>query len=252
MESYLHFAKSVVREASLLVKGMTHQSAVKYSKDLGDIVTSGDLAVHEYILGRIRDTYPEHGFLSEEGDDNRTDTDYVWILDPIDGTKYFAREVPLYAVSLALRVKDELVVGVVHNPETQQMFAACSGAGATLNGLPIGCSQLEKLEDCIICVEAPNRHDPKEEREWGLKQLQLLTDNVLRVRLIGVAAHSLCWTAMGGFDAYVNLKRTTKIWDIAASQVILQEAGGKLTDIDGRMVGGPPVLHDKFLELLDL
>ncbi len=252
MESLLHFAKSIVREASLLVKGMSHLSTVRYPKDGGDLVTDGDLAVHEYVLGGIRYAYPDHAILSEEDDDHSVEADNVWILDPIDGTKYFSRNVPLYAISLALKVKGELVVGVVHNPETQQMFAAAKGIGATLNGKKIMCSERTDLKECIIAMESPGRHDPVEEREWNFEQVKLLTNHVNRIRMIGVVAHSLCWTAMGGFDAYVNLKRNINTWDIAAGQVIAQEAGAKTSFYDGRMITAPAVIHDKIVELLKL
>ncbi len=250
MNKLLRFAEGIVREAGSIVKGASNHSEVLRSKEGGDLVTEGDLLVERQILDSIAGSYPDHGFISEERGAYQADADYIWVLDPIDGTKYFARGIPLYSISLALQFKGEPVIGIVYSPEPEQMFCASVGAGTTLNGRSIHCSHTKEPADAIVCAEIPNKHSPVVERNRSFDQLRLLIDNAWKVRLIHVASLGLSWCAMGGFDAYVSLHSGAKLWDIAAGQVILTEAGGQFSNNRGWIVAGPPLLHDKLIDLL--
>lgn len=250
MKELLQFAETIVREAGDAVRGMTTHSGTRWTKDEGDLVTDGDLLVQEHILGRIKYAYPQHGIISEEDEDRSPDHEFAWILDPIDGTKYFARNVSLYGISLALRVGEELTVGVVQNPETGETFCAARDLGATLNSTAITCSDQKELAESIICAEMPSRHASPQELEWALERFGRLVNICQRVRIVGVSSLSLCWTAMGGFDAYVNLGSSSKIWDIAAGHVILRESGAQITSFGRHVIAGPSILHEQLQQVL--
>jgi myo-inositol-1(or 4)-monophosphatase len=252
IEKLLQFAESIVREAGKDIKGMTKHSRHMYSKEEEDLVTAGDLSVQEHVMGRIRDVYPDHAIISEESDEYLSEPDYLWILDPIDGTKYFARKVPVYAISLALKIKGEIMLGVVHAPDIGQTFCAGKGIGATLNGQPIECSRQNRLDNSFVCVEIPSRHSPPEELDEAMRKVHLLIGEVQRLRIIGVTSLGLSWTAMGGFDAYVNLGSDSRIWDWAAGQIILKESGGLMTRSSRCLVSGSQDLCKKIREVLDI
>jgi myo-inositol-1(or 4)-monophosphatase len=251
MKELLQFAELTVREAGKLVKGMTPHCEQRFDKDNGDLVTDGDLRVQDYVTGKINKAFPQHGIISEEADENRPESDHVWILDPIDGTKHFAREVPLYAISLALKVRGEIVLGVVYNPETGEVFSALFGGGVTLNDRLIKCSDCLHLRDSVICVEIPSRHSTAAEVDSAMQKTRALIDAAQRVRILGVTSLGMCWTAKGGFDAYVNLGSTTMEWDVAAGKIILLESGARLIEVEHRLIGANPKLCEQIVEVLD-
>jgi len=224
-------------------------------KDYREPVTEADLAVERYISEKIRNQFPSHGFDSEEMGQRNTKARYVWILDPIDGTKYYARNIPLYSISLALRRTDELVLGVVYAPELNRMYCASAGGGATLNGQSIRSSDEDALEKASICLEIPSRGSSEAELRHALEKMCVLIKKAYRVRMIGVGSLGLCFCAAGGFDAYVNLGTLWKHYDIAAGQVIVQEAGGEFYYVgkQGRqIIAGPATLCNEIREALKI
>ena len=249
----LGFATTVVREAgSIATSSFRHPEGVT-EKGPGDPVTQADLAVDAHIASAISEAFPDHGLVSEESGERNSGADYVWILDPIDGTRYFIEGVPLYSISLALHKRNEAILGVVFNPETGELFSAKRGGGASLNGTRIHCSARTSLAESMVCVEIPHRHFSLDKIEDAMQKVNKLVRHADRVRIIGVSALGLCYSAAGGFDAYVNLARTSKIWDLAAGQVVLTEAGGRITRApNNEIVGGPPPLHDELVELLGI
>jgi len=250
-EDFLDVARAIVENSGSIVRGYRRNRIVR-EKTPGDPVTEGDLEVEQYVLSELHRAYPDHGFDSEERGQEREDAEYVWILDPIDGTKYYARGVPIYSISLALRHRGELILGVVFSPETRQMFSAGKGQPATLNERPIRCSETARLDDAILCVEFPSRDRPAEQRRAALEKLGLLMDQARRVRAIGVGALGLCFCAANGFDAYVNLGNGSKEWDLAAGRAILEAAGGQFLRFGPTVVAGPPALCRQLVTLLGL
>ena len=225
MKALLRHAERVVREASEYARGNFNKDIVTSEKGNGDLVTSIDLEVEKYILKELAERYHDHGFDSEEKGQQHAEAEYVWVLDPIDGTKYYAKGNPLYSISLALRHRGKFVLGVVYCPEFEQMYCAYAGGGATLNGQPIHCSQEKDLGQATLCLEIPSKDSPSEELSWALDKMRVFIDNTLRVRILGVGSIGLCLSAMGGFDAWVSLASSWKSYDLAAGQVIMQEAG---------------------------
>jgi len=219
IQQLLEFAIDIVKDAADI--GITNGANPQIIRDKpgGDLVTDADLGVETFIKDAVYTRFPEHDFISEESEGKSTGSIYEWILDPVDGTKYYARRVPLYAISLALRIDGKLSLGVVYSPLMGQLFTAASGIGAFLNGEQIFCSHQDKLAEAMVCAEIPSRHSTKEDRDRALGQLRTVIDSVQRVRVIGVSSLGLCWTAMGGFDAYVNLGSASHIWDVAGGRV---------------------------------
>lgn len=249
---YLTSAAEIAREAGDKAKELVSRSAIQYVKEQNDPVTDGDLLVDTFVFDAIKRNYPAHGFISEERGQSPAESEFVWILDPIDGSKYYAKGVPLYSVSLALQQKEKLVLGVVYIPETDQMFCAATGEGSTLNGREIRCSSSHRLEDCTVCLEIPSTHSSVEEREWAQSAMGKLIGHVQRVRILGVGSIGLCYCAMGGFDLYVNLGSSWKYWDIAAGKVILESAGGICPLAQMPIIAGPRDIARKVRELLEL
>jgi myo-inositol-1(or 4)-monophosphatase len=253
MSEFLEVARSAVLQAGEVAHRRFGKSPIVRHHDDGDVTTETDLEIERQITEALAKAFPAHGFLAEESVVQSLDSEYVWILDPIDGTNYFVRGVPLYSISLALRRNNELLLGIVYAIESNQLFSACRDAGAFLNGEPIRCSEGKSLSEAMLCVEIPNRHAPQEVRRDALAKVAALMDSCQRQRMIGVSAFGLCACAAGGFDGYVNLNKNSKIWDLAAGQVIFREAGGKMSKTrQGYLVGGSPSLHDELFNFINV
>lgn len=210
-------------------------------KGIRDIVTKYDRASEEFIKKEIKKNFPDHEFLGEEGGKSNaksinaklgTKSDiYTWIVDPIDGTKNFARKIPLFAISIALYKNGEPIVGVVHNPALQETFWAEKGKGA-FKSSPwqkphrISVSKTTALVDAILVTG----FHPQSTRK-NLPIFARLAEKSFGMRRTGSASIDLCYTASGLFDGFWEFD--LKPWDIAAGTLILTEAGGKATNFDG-------------------
>lgn len=188
MLPWLRKAEDMVRAAGTLARKSFQHPQILREKAFADVVTQGDQLVEDQISESIEREFPGHGLISEESGEHNANAEYVWILDPIDGSKYFARRIPVYSISLALRHRDELVLGVVYSPETGQLFSACAGHGAHLNGEPIRCSRVASLDQAFIGVEIPNRHSDEKIRRAAIQTVSRLVDEVERVRIFGVSS----------------------------------------------------------------
>lgn len=253
MLQWLEKAESIVRAAGEIARREFKHPRVLREKPHADVVTQGDQMVEDHVTAALRREFPGHGLISEESGEHHPDAEFVWILDPIDGSKYYARGIPVYSISLALSRGDDLVLGVVYSPETGQMFSAAADTKAHLNGQPIHCAQVESPAKAFVCVEIPNRHAAEDVRRAGLERMSLLVDSVERVRIFGVSALGLCYCAAGGFDAYASFGCTSQVWDLAAGQFILQQAGGEISIEPGQwMLAAAPALHRQLAKLLGL
>ncbi len=248
--AYREAAVRLVREGGIIAKDMIRRIDIRADKGQGDFVTTADLRVEAHILTQLERAFPEHGFFSEERGGARTDAEYVWVLDPIDGTKHYVRGNPMYSVSLALVRGGASVLGVVYVPEVEQFYVAERGAGATLNGRPIHVSAETRLERAMPCVEIPSRHAGSEEKRWAFERLEALIRRTQRVRIVGVSSIGLCLCASGAFDAYVNLGSGWKPHDVAAARLVMTEAGGRYETSGQRVVAGPEALCERMKEVI--
>jgi len=198
-------------------------------KGLRDIVTGTDLAAQAKAIEIIRSQFPDHDIWAEEvGQTPDGASDYCWIVDPLDGTTNYARGFPCFSVSIALSYRGELILGVVYDPLRDQLFRAQRGQGAYLNDDGIEVSAAARLIDAVIGL------DWAREQELRCQTAQLVVEAAPRIgtlRSAGSAALGLCFVAAGWTDAYVHLSLNP--WDVAAASVIIQEAGGAVSDLAG-------------------
>ncbi len=202
-------------------KGVEHKGAI-------DLVTKADKEVEEFLIGEIERTFPEHGYLAEEGHEKGRERELVWIIDPLDGTSNFAHSYPVFCVSIALVHRGKPVVGVIHDPMRDETFTAVSGGGAFLNGRPIQVTQTDELKKSLLVSGFPYNFacDSRNLKLWGA-----FLHASLSVRRDGSAAIDLCYVACGRFEGFWELGLNA--WDIAAGALIVEEAGGSVTNFDG-------------------
>lgn len=245
----------VIKSAGALVKaGFETEFEISHKDGINNLVTEIDKASETFIVDALKTAFPDHGFIGEEFGNSNEAADFKWVIDPIDGTVNFAHKVPLCCVSIALAYKEEVLLGAVYNPMMNELFFAEKGKGATLNDKPIRVSQKSDINTAFLVTGFPY-HFPKTE----IHPLEIFTKVVgkgLPVRRLGSAALDLCWVACGRFDAFweYNLQP----WDIAAGYLIVEEAGGNVTNFsragytiwDKETLATNGILHEDMLHLL--
>lgn len=202
---------------------------ISNKEGINNLVTEADHAADKAILEVIQQAYPEHGVVSEESSEKVSESEYKWIIDPIDGTVNFANNIPICCVSIGLEHKGKMLMGAVFNPIMNEFFFAESRKGATLNGVPIHVSsKTEVLKSCLVTGFPYTYLD---EVNGPLQVFERLIRSGVPVRRLGSAATDLCWVAAGRFDGFYEHKLNA--WDSAAGFLIVEEAGGKVTDLKG-------------------
>jgi myo-inositol-1(or 4)-monophosphatase len=206
-------------------------------KEPNNLQLKQDLYAEQLIVGSLRRHFPEHAFLTEEREYVQTSAEYRWHIDPLDGTKNYAHGYPLFAVSLALERVGELLLAVVYNPVTDELFTAQQNGGAYLNGQRISVSRTALLRDSLLATNFHNE-DPADP-DSNIWHWARLTCTAQGLRADGSAALDLCHVASGRLDGFWSLK--VKPWDLAAGVLMVREAGGVTTD----RCGGPFSLSSK-------
>lgn len=220
-----------------------------------DYVSAADRESEAAVLATIRESFPEHDVLAEEsGRVDATDAEHEWVIDPLDGTANFLQGLPMFAVSVACLRAGEVVVGVVLDPIRDNLFTATRGGGAFLNGRRMHVSELESADGAFLATGYPFRA-----RQALDSYLQVFRDVFLRARGIrrcGAAALDLAFTACGTFDGFFEFRLSP--WDVAAGALLIEEAGGRITDLDGEaryletgnVVAGAAGVHTELLALV--
>lgn len=224
-----------------------------------DPVTEYDLRSEQFIVGELRQRFPSHQIVGEEGGAYRTEEarlparNYLWHIDPLDGTVNFSHGFPMFCVSMGLLIDGVPSLGVVYNPATDEMFAAALGAGATRNGRPIQVSATPVLNRALVITGfSYDTHTS----DSNMKNFLGFQRTAQATRRIGSAALNLCYTATGQLDGHWEMK--VKPHDIAAGIVLVREAGGIVTDFDGgddilstgRIVSSNGLIHREMLDVL--
>ena len=238
------FIQDVATGAGRILMEWYHSEKVWRAKsDRGDIVTEVDEISEKYILGRIQKVYPDDHILSEEaGSIGEVDEDRrTWIIDPLDGTRNYITGIPFFCVSIGVTTCGRAEAGAVYDPMHDEMFYARRGQGARLNGEPISVSPEKELEDSIVSVSWVKR---KADRNRFVRYIEELSKDTSYFRRFGSAALVLCYVACGRLNAYMQAGLNP--WDVAAGAVIIEEAGGSITDFAGR----PLDLRDKHIEVV--
>ncbi len=198
-------------------------------KAQNDFVSKVDREAETLVVRLLQRAYPDHAFVGEEGGKQGVESDYEWIIDPLDGTTNFLYGIPQYSVSIALKHKGRLMVGVVYDPLRDETFAASRGDGATLNGRRIRVSERTNLQNALLGTGIPFRTN--QNLDLYLQSMKVLLPETAGVRRMGSAALDLAYVASGRFDGFWEFGLHE--WDIAAGVLLIQEAGGLISDMRG-------------------
>ncbi len=224
-------------------------------KGPADLVTEADWASQEAIREVLLTAFPQHGFVSEEADALNASAEYCWVVDPLDGTTNYVHQLPHYAVSVALLHHGQPLVGVVLDPVHQECFAAQKGSGAFLNGQPIHASRTRNLSQALVAASFSAKVQASSPE---IDQFVAALLGCQAVRRTGSAALNLCYVAAGRFDGFWAM--STKAWDVAAGILLVEEAGGIVSALDGSkfdlqvphpVASATRELHDQFRDLLE-
>jgi myo-inositol-1(or 4)-monophosphatase len=250
------FIKSIATQAGEILLYYAQGEKDIQHKGRTDLVTVADRASEAYLIGEIRKAFPDHAINAEESGDILGSVDHKWFIDPLDGTLNYAHGIPIYSVSVGYAHKGEMMLGVVYDPVLRECFWAERGGGAYLNEKPIHVSNFVDLIDCLLATGFPNE-------VWGTPG-----DNIgnffhfsqvsQTVRRLGSAALDIAYVAAGRLDGFWSV--SIYPWDFAAGALMVQEAGGVVTDVFGvldvmqkpySIVCANPIIHQKMLAVLE-
>jgi myo-inositol-1(or 4)-monophosphatase len=220
-----------------------------------DLVTEADTGSEKQIIKTIREAFPDHAILAEESGTEKGNSEYRWIIDPLDGTTNYAHQLPIFTISIALALQDEIVFGLVLNPIDGELFAAVAGKGAELNGKSITTSSTASVHDSLLATGFP--YNFSEIMEPTMKQFAVCQNASQGVRRLGSAALDICYVACGRFDGF--WEQNLNPWDMAAGAIIAAEAGATITDFSNQpfSIDQKEILvtngriHQEMLSLLD-
>ncbi len=247
--------KAVEAGASELTRFFNGSFKISNKEGVNNLVTEADHAAEKAIFAVIQQEYPNHYILSEETGEIIQDSSYKWIIDPIDGTVNFANGIPICCVSIGVEKDGEMILGAVYNPLMNEFFFAQRGLGSTLNDKIIQVSEkTELIKSCMVTgfpytyLDTPN---------GPLEIFEKLIRKGVPVRRLGSAAIDLCWVAAGRFDGFYEHKLAA--WDSAAGFLIVEEAGGKVTDFKGdpyspyqpHIIATNGKIHDELLAVVN-
>lgn len=215
--------------AEQLQKFFNGTFTISHKEGINNLVTQADFASDKAIREVIKNAFPEHGLVSEEDKEIVSDSRYKWIVDPIDGTVNFANGIPICCVSIGIELDGEMLMGAVYNPLMNEFFFAEKGKGSFLNDQPINVSTKNKVTESCMVTGFPYTY--LDQKNGPLQIFSRLVRQGIPVRRLGSAAIDLCWVAAGRFDGFYE--HHLHPWDSAAGYLIVEEAGGKVTDLKG-------------------
>jgi myo-inositol-1(or 4)-monophosphatase len=252
----LELAKEVAINAvtgagDILMANLYEEKRVSF-KGPNDIVTHVDIASEKLIMDLIQKNFPDHSILSEESGFTDKKSEYTWILDPIDGTANYYHGYDPFCVALGLAESDEMIINAIYNPVRSHLYFAEKGKGTTLNGKTIKVSD-KKMDDALITMGISSK---KENRDRLIPNFEKIHSSCSRVRMPGSGLSSIAYVGDGTSEAYFSIK--TNPWDILPSALLVTEAGGKVTDINGgelnlkstSVLATNGIVHEEMLSLL--
>ncbi|OGY22913.1 MAG: hypothetical protein A2172_03180 [Candidatus Woykebacteria bacterium RBG_13_40_15] len=248
---YLEVAIKAAKEAGKILKENYHKANKPTLKQDASWATEIDKLSENKIISIIKENFPTHSINAEESGFSKKDSEYLWLVDPLDGTTNYATHLPLFAVSIALVVKNEVQVGVVYDPVHENLYVAEKNKGARLNDAIIRVTATEKLKDSMIGYTRP----------WYIKEKFVKTFSKVELstrtpKMLGSTALHLCYVASGVLDASIVFPPSS--WDFAAGVLIVEEAGGKVTELSGKpwsleskdILATNGKIHEQLLEIL--
>ncbi len=223
-------------------------------KRKNDFVTIADKTSETLIVEHIQSRFPQHSVFAEESGEFNRESAYQWIIDPLDGTTNFIRNIPFYSISIAVKYQNQMLAGVVSNPPLNEVFTAIKGQGAFLNNKPIKISQQKDFSRAFLATGFP--HQFKYHTPQYMSAFSEIFFNIAEVRRLGSAALDLCYTACARFEGFWELGLNP--WDVAAGSLIVQEAGGAVSDFYGRqffmesgyIVAANKTVHSHLIKIL--
>ncbi len=253
-KAYLQVAMAAAKEAGRIqMLHLGHSHSVEYKGEI-DLVTVVDRLCEKAIVQMISDRFPDHDFLAEESPFEEKGSPWRWIIDPLDGTTNYFHGFPFFCVSIGLEVEGEVRLGVVYSPVLHETFHSEKGRGAYLNGSQISVSCNNELNKSFLCTGFP--YDVRDHPDSYLRYFRQFLIKSLAIRRLGSAAMDLCYMAAGRFDGFWELK--LHAWDVAAASLIVTEAGGTMTDFQGRpfdiyseeALASNGLIHEEMLEIV--
>ncbi len=255
-KTMLKVAVAAAREAGAYLKQNAGKARLIERKDgqSKNLVTEIDRGSESIVIARITEAFPDHDFLGEESGSHDRSSPFKWVIDPLDGTTNFTHGLPIFCVSIGLEYQGEVILGVVYDPNLDELFTAEKGHGAFLNGEPIRVSTTGLLADSLLVTGFP--YDISENPDHAIEHFEHFLVTAQAVRRLGSAALDLCYVAAGRFDGFWEVKLNA--WDMAAGVLLVQEAGGRWTDFDGnrptiytkRMLSTNGLVHEQMIEIL--
>ncbi|HCU25638.1 MAG TPA: inositol monophosphatase [Deltaproteobacteria bacterium] len=254
MSEFIESAAQACRLAGELQReGLKRARHIEYKGSI-NLVTDVDRASEQAIVDLLQGKYPQHDILAEEGSGRRKDSEYKWIIDPLDGTTNYAHGYLLFCISIALEYRGEIIGAAVYEPNRDEMFLAEKGSGASLNGEKIRVSQVEDLNRALLVTGFA--YNVRETSNNNLNHFENFLMKAQAIRRDGVAAIDLCYVAAGRYDGFWELNLFP--WDVAAGALMIQEAGGLVSDFRGgafdvyakEMLASNGRLHNSMIETL--
>jgi myo-inositol-1(or 4)-monophosphatase len=253
---HLDFAVELAREAGAVLKHyMSREKQIEF-KGRANLVTVADKESEALIIRRIRERYPNHAILAEESgaSGSKNDSEGKWIIDPLDGTTNFAHQYPFFCVSIGFERAGQILCGAVYDPWRDEMFSGARGVGSFVNGNPLRASDTETLRAAMIMTGFP--YGFREKIKTAMAQFEGFLVESQAVRRGGSAALDLCYIALGRVDGFWEMDLHP--WDTAAGLVILEEAGGRVTNFSGgafsvygkEIVASNSTIHEEMLAVL--
>ena len=250
---YLDFAIELAREAGGVLKHYMRREKHVELKGRANLVTVADKESEALVIRRIRERYPDHAILAEESGAS-SGSESKWIIDPLDGTTNFAHQYPFFCVSIGFEQAGQLVCGAVYDPWRDEMFSAARGEGAFVNGERMQVSDVDKLGNALIMTGFS--YGVRDKMDIALGQFRAFLFESQGVRRGGSAALDLCYAALGRVDGFWEMDLHP--WDTAAGVVILEEAGGRVTDFSGgkfsvygkQIIASNGKIHDEMVAVL--
>lgn len=245
----------LVKEAGKVVMEYFGKLNKEKKKSEKDFVLDADYEAEKLIINKITKEFPEDGILSEEADEIKGSSGYRWVVDPLDGTANFKAKIPYFCVSIGVEKDDKLTMGFIYNPNTKDFYFAQKNKGAFLNDKRIKVSSTEHLIKFFVSYSTSNHKNP-EVIKLGAKSFEKILDNCRAIRLRGSSILDLCNLANGVFDGLIKVGAS--YWDYASGCLLVDEAGGEVTDFNGKKWGAETenllatnnIKHEELLKLL--
>jgi myo-inositol-1(or 4)-monophosphatase len=245
----------ISREAGEIIKNAfckTH--LVEFKTNELNLVTETDKASEKLITEFIRKKYPSHGILAEEGSELNKSAEFLWVIDPLDGTTNFAHGLPIFSVSIGLQKNSEIIAGVVYDVNRDIIYSAEKNSGSFANGIRINVSKNENLGRSLLVTGFP--YNVRENPDKCYERFIEFLKRARAIRRLGSAAIDFCYVANGVFDGFWEV--SLHPWDICAGKLIVEEGGGLVTDFDGkkidiyskRILGSNGFIHQKMIDIM--